>query len=835
MDGLDAARWEEVSRLFDEAVSRPESERDAYLSTASRDPELRRVVDALLAADAAPAAVLRASPATLAALATAAADADRADDEEPAGRRIGPWQIVRELGRGGMGAVYLAERADDQYRKHVALKLVKRGMDSDEILRRFRRERQILASLEHPNIARLHDGGVTDDGRPYLVMEYVEGRRIDRYCEERKLDVAGRLRLVAAVCRAAEHAHRNRVVHRDIKPSNILVTADGDVRLLDFGIAKLLDGEPGADSAQTATGRGLLTPAYASPEQLAGRPVTPATDVYTIGILLRELLAGGRLRGDLATIAGKATSKDPGARYASAGELGDDLERHLAGAAIAARRPSRRLHAALGLAGAIVLAAGVRAAFSAAPAARTLAVVPMQTRAVDSADAYLVHGVAEELASRLGRLRRLRVKSPRAVTAAAAAASPDELGRLLGVDYLVESATRRRDSLVDVSLSLVEAGSGFQLWADDYTATAAGLLALEDSMVRDVAAAVTGELSDAERAALASRPSSSPEAYDHFLRANHGFRTRTPASVREAIREFGLAAAQDPRFAEAVALGGYAHLLYLDWGWPFPGRTAAELMAAARSLAGRAMEIDPGSPEVWLTQAYLRVLDDPLRHAGAPDAFARSLQLDSLSAEAHHQYGQTLMVLGRDREALAAYHRTLALEPGRPMTLVAIAAIHSNAGSRREAKRWIDSAMAVAASVPAPYALAVWGDFRLGWGDAKAAESAARRALAIDGSYPTPALAVLAGALARQGKTGEAGAALARALARIDTLRPTATDARFVAPALLALGREGDALTLLERAQPRGAQLWFYLRSRAFDAARSHPRFEALWREADPR
>jgi tetratricopeptide (TPR) repeat protein len=354
-------------------------------------------------------------------------------------------------------------------------------------------------------------------------------------------------------------------------------------------------------------------------------------------------------------------------------------------------------------------------------------------------------------------------------------------------------------------------------------------------MVRDIAAAVAGELSSAERAALASRPSSSPEAYDHFLRANHGFRARTPASMREAIREYGLAVARDPRFAEAVALGGYAHLVYLDWGWPFPDRTRAELLAAARSLAARAMEIDPGSPEVWLTQAYLRVLDDPLRHAGAPEAFARSLQLDPLSAEAHHQQGQTLMVLGRDREAIAAYHRALALEPGRPMTLVPIAAINSNMGARREAKRWIDSAMAVAGSVPAPYALAVWGDFTLGWGDAKAAESAARRALAMDDSYSAPALAVLAGAQARQGRTAEANASLARALATIDTLRPSATDARFVAPALLALGREDEALTLLERVRPRGAQLWFYLRSRSFDPVRRHPRFEALWRETDPR
>ena len=861
MGGLDPARWEKVTLLFEEALSRAPAERAEYLSTASGDPEVRRAVEALLAADERPAAVLDASPAALAALAASPPGDD--DTPEPPGRLVGPWRIVRELGRGGMGAVYLAERADDQYRKRVALKLVKRGMDTDEILRRFRRERQILASLEHPNIARVHDGGATDDGRPWLVMEYVEGERIDRYCDERKLDAAGRLRLVAAVCRAAEHAHRNRIVHRDIKPSNILVTADGDVRLLDFGIAKLLDDEAGTASAVTRTGRSVLTPAWASPEQHDGGIVTAASDVYALGLLVQELLSGERqgapgarsLRGPLATIVGKATAAAPAARYQSAGELGLDLERYLAGLPIAARPPSprervRRLVArrpvgtALGAVAVIALAVAGGAAVlrggggSGSPApvvARTLAVVPTAPDPRDSADAYLVHGVAEELSARLGRLRRLRVKSPRAVTATAASAGPDALGRLLGVNYLVESTVRRRDSLIDVALSLVDAGSGFQLWADDYAATAAGLLALEDSMVRDVAAAVAGELSAAERAALASRPSSSPAAYDHFLRGNYGLRARTPASVRDAIGEYGLAASLDNRFAEAVARQGYAYLLYLDWGWPFPGRTADELLTAGRSLAGRAMEIDPGSAEVWLTQAYLRVLDDPARNAGALDAFVRSLQLDSLNPEAQHQYGQTLMVLGRDQEAIAAYHRTLALEPGRPMTLVPIAAIYSNLGSRAEAKRWIDSAMAVAGSVPAPYALAVWADFTLLWGDAKAAEAAARRALGMDNSYPAPALAVLAAALAREGRAEEARATIERALATIDTVRPSPTDARFVAPALAAVGRVPDALALIERARPRGAQLWFYLRSRAFDPLRAHPRFQAVWRESDPR
>jgi len=206
-------------------------------------------------------------------------------------RRIGPYRVLRELGHGGMGTVYLAARDDDQYQKRVAVKVV-RGLDSAEVVRHFRRERQILAGLEHPNIARLLDGGTTDDGLPYLIMQHVEGQPIDRFCDERKLTVRERLQLFQGVCAAVQHAHRNLVVHRDIKPANVLVTADGVPRLLDFGIAKLLNPEIAAE-VPTATGL-AMTPDYASPEQARGGPITTATDVYSLGVVLYELLTGHR-------------------------------------------------------------------------------------------------------------------------------------------------------------------------------------------------------------------------------------------------------------------------------------------------------------------------------------------------------------------------------------------------------------------------------------------------------------------------------------------------------------------------------------------------------------
>jgi tetratricopeptide (TPR) repeat protein/tRNA A-37 threonylcarbamoyl transferase component Bud32 len=295
--------------------------------------------------------------------------------------RIGHYRVLRELGRGGMGTVYLAERDEPGLRKTVAVKVVSRGMDSAFVLRRFRTERQILAGLEHPGIARLYDGGTTDEGLPYFVMEYVDGEDLVAYCEARKLPIRTRLRLFVLVCEAVQYAHQGLVVHRDLKPSNILVTAAGEPKLLDFGIAKLLGPPIGDESAeQTASVVRLLTPDFASPEQVRGDRVTTASDVYALGVVLYELLSGHRpyrlkagtaaqlerailekdvdapstalardlrrqLRGDLDNVVLKALRKDPAERYATAAELADDVRRYLDGFPVraVADRPAYRV------------------------------------------------------------------------------------------------------------------------------------------------------------------------------------------------------------------------------------------------------------------------------------------------------------------------------------------------------------------------------------------------------------------------------------------------------------------------------------------------------------
>jgi serine/threonine protein kinase len=282
------ARWALEKALFLEALDQPPDARIAWvLAQCSDDTPMGEAVLALLRAHADNDSFLE-TPA-------AALSADMVPGAAPIPGRIGAYRLLRELGRGGMGTVWLATRDDGEFQQQVAIKLIKRGMDTDAIVSRFRHERQILAGLEHPNIARLLDGGTTDDGLPYFVLEYVDGLTVREFAASRSLRVADILALLRTICAAVEYAHRNFVVHRDLKPGNILVTSDGVPKLLDFGIAKLLDAAPTPSNTTPAT-VAAFTPEYASPEQRGGAAVTTATDVYSLGVVLYELFAGERPR-----------------------------------------------------------------------------------------------------------------------------------------------------------------------------------------------------------------------------------------------------------------------------------------------------------------------------------------------------------------------------------------------------------------------------------------------------------------------------------------------------------------------------------------------------------
>jgi len=391
---MSSDRWQLVDDLFHQVIAQTGEARRAFLAQAcAGNEELLREVERLVKAHEAASGFMSAP------VAGQAFNLLSEPEPSPAGAMVGPYQIVRELGRGGMGAVYLAERADDQFHKRVAVKLIKRGLDTDAVLRRFRDEREILAGLEHPNIARLLDAGTADDGRPYVLMEYVDGLAIDRFCEQQRLTIDARLDLFLQVCAAVSYAHQRLIVHRDIKPSNILVTVDGSPKLLDFGIAKMMDAAGGGDTLATVMG-GVrpMTPEYASPEYIQGLATTTLGDVYSLGVLLYELLTGRlpfrfesrtleaiahvvstvdpprpsdvtldrrkRLQGDLDTIVLTALRRDRGQRYQSVDALADDLRRHLAGLPILARKAApwyravkfvRRNRIAVGAAAAIAV------------------------------------------------------------------------------------------------------------------------------------------------------------------------------------------------------------------------------------------------------------------------------------------------------------------------------------------------------------------------------------------------------------------------------------------------------------------------------------------------
>ncbi len=372
---MNPERWKRIEQLFRTVVDRPADEREVYLTQVCKgDEDLRLEVLSLLDRDIA-------EDFLQAPIASAARALTSKPKDDLTGERIGPYRVKRLIGRGGMGDVYEAERDDDQFKQQVAIKIIKRGMDTEFVRERFLRERQILASLDHPHIARLFDGGATDDGRPYFVMEFVDGEPITTYCRRRGPSIEEKLKLFRDVCSAVQHAHQNLVVHRDLKPSNILVTADGTPKLLDFGIAKLLSPDPGEAVTRTETSVRLMTPEYASPEQVRGAAITTASDVYSLGVSLYELLTERRpyqfetyspfeieraicateapppsdaarrqtgaptklarqLSGDLDNIVMMAMRKEPERRYRSVEQFSEDIRRYLSGLPVTARSDS---------------------------------------------------------------------------------------------------------------------------------------------------------------------------------------------------------------------------------------------------------------------------------------------------------------------------------------------------------------------------------------------------------------------------------------------------------------------------------------------------------------
>ena len=702
-------RWTKLEEVFQSALELPADRRPAYLIEAcGQDEGLLREVQALLSSYAEAGDFIE-TPALGPDLVTTE---DVGPPSTVIGRRLGAYKIVREIGAGGMGSVYLAVRADDEFQKRVAIKLIRRGMDNEFIIRRFRNERQILANLDHPNIARLLDGGTTAEGLPYFVMEYIEGQPARQYSDSRKLPIVERLRLFRKICSAVQYAHQKMIIHRDIKPGNILVTAEGTPKLLDFGIAKILDPDPEAPSRgldpTTATSR-LMTPQYASPEQIRGEEVTAASDIYSLGVLLYELLSGHRpyrfryhtaleiarviceeeperpsvainlievipvdvgepieiapdtvcnargctleqlhrqLSGTLDSIVLKALRKDPRQRYSSAEDLAADLKRYMDGLPVSIP--------------AFPVAPQRPDADSGDQAARSLAVLPFKVlTAEEKADEFLGMGMADAIITKLSMLRRIMVRPTSAILKYFDGEhNVLTAGYELNVEYVLDGRIQRAGDRVRVTVQLIRVTDSMPTWGAKFDESFTDIFAVEDSISELVAQALVPRLTGEERALLLKRETDNPDAYQAYLKARYYWNRFTDEDFGKALELLKEAIRLDPGYAMAYA--GLAD--WFNWSAIYGMGSPRDFFPQAKEAAQKAIELDDSLADAHAALGFT-VLCYEWDWAGAERIFERALDLNPHSDSAHHWYSYLLASEGRFDEAIAEIKLTQELNP----------------------------------------------------------------------------------------------------------------------------------------------------------------------------
>ncbi|MBV8898219.1 MAG: protein kinase [Acidobacteriaceae bacterium] len=602
------------------------------------------------------------------------------------GERLGNYSLVRQVGEGGMGIVYEAHRADGEFEQRVAIKIVKQSFVSTQQIERFRAERRILAKLDHPNICRLIDGGTTAGGLPFLVLEFVDGTRIDAYCQEHSLDVPARLELFREVCEAVEYAHAQGIVHRDLKPANVLVSAGGKPKLLDFGIAKIT--EPGDSPTATATQFRLATPQYASPEQMRGQPTTPASDIYSLGVILYELLTGrspstdsddeahrpSKITGirswrrSLDRIAMKALREDAEARYVNVRDLISDLNLFLKGREV---RPDRRTRhtgyfplrtgfAALAAVIVILLIAayGWRTYSKLQDSRpRTLAVLPFRTLTSPSGNEYLSVGLADALITRLSNISQLAVRPTSSILKYAAPTSDlRAAGQNLSVQAILEGSIQETGDRLRVTVQLIRVSDGRPLWAETFNEGASDLFALEDSVSQKVAQKLALRLAVNEREELTRRPTVDATAYRDYLQGRYSAFRFTRQGLDQAIDYFNRAIARDPEYALAYAGLSDAYTTASDWVLP-----PREALSKAESASRRALSLDDNLAEAHASLGHALMHEWKLSAAGAE--FHRALALSPNNTSIYFAYSEYLSATEHEDDAVAQLRRALEIDP----------------------------------------------------------------------------------------------------------------------------------------------------------------------------
>ncbi|MBV9158558.1 MAG: protein kinase [Acidobacteriaceae bacterium] len=602
------------------------------------------------------------------------------------GERLGNYLLVRQIGEGGMGVVYEAQRADGEFEQRVAVKLVRRSLIGTREVERFRSERRVLAKLDHPNIARLIDGGTTADGSPFLVMEFVEGVSVETYCNQHSLGARARLELFVQICQTVAYAHEQGIVHRDIKPANILVTAAGKPKLLDFGIAKI--SQAGDSATATATQFRLATPQYASPEQLRGEPTTPASDIYSLGVLLYELLTqktpsvskdeeferpsnvtrNRSWRRTLDLIVLKCLQQHPAARYASVPDLTADVVRYLNGRKVLAKPKDRTTKLALLIAGAAIVGALGTVVFTRVSVwngksggdrltPKTLAVLPFHSLGSRANSDYLGLGLADAVITRLSNISELAVR-PTSSVLNYANSEPDlrVAGRNLRVDAIVEGSVQETGDRLRLTVQLVRVSDGSSLWAETFNENTADLFTIEDSISQEIVQKLALRLAVKEREELGRRPTVDAEAYRDYLQGRYSEFRFTRQGLDQAIKYFNQAIARDSKYALAYAGLADAYTTASDWVL-----RPREGLPKAESASRRALELDDNLAEAHASLAHALMHEWRLTESGAE--FRRALSSNPNNTSIFFAYSEYLSALGREDDAVAQLHKALEIDP----------------------------------------------------------------------------------------------------------------------------------------------------------------------------
>lgn len=703
------------------------------------------------------------------------------------GERVGDFEIIAELASDESGITY--EARDVALGRVVTLKALTHAATANA---------HMAAALDHPNIGTIYQVGSTLDGQPFIAMARYNGEILRDRLARGPLGSSAAFDIARQVATGLAAAHAAGVTHQDIRPENIFITQQGLAKLLDFGATS-----PAGDARD---------------------------DVRSLGTVLQEMLGGNgttieRLPTGAARTLARMLETDPQKRYGDARELAADLDR-------AVRDWSRSRNRGIGFAVAagliiaIAIPAREIAKQSAIPHVPELAVLQVAGDSSDHETVELASALQDEIAARLVGLKRVRLVHLKPD-------SPGGLPSRAGLNFLRLSIGRDAKG-PSVAISLEESGSSRKLWTDQRTFDRGGLRELGRDVVVGMLGALGQPATAQERGIIGTGFPSNAEAYEEFLVGNRQLALRSRPAIESALHHYRRASDLDSTFAGAFARQAYGYALFVDWGWKPSSALPTDMLKEGLTLANRAIALDSTSAEAWLAQAYILRHSDPRKFAGATQAFEYAIALDPYNAEAFHQYGQTLMALGRYTEAMAAYRRSLDLEPGRAIGLIPMAAIHERQGRLNEGLSLLDSAAASAPQIA--YVKAMRSMFRSQGGDLNGARTDALNALALDSSYRIPALAALARVLWLAGDTV---AALDRATeadrAISNRSAPDPIEAFWVAMAHVATHRPAKAVELLRNSQPRGAWLWFYFGARDLDEFRKQPEVATLLAEMDPR